>query len=143
METSLLRHLKTNMIGLTHNQGILLSVENLPQVSVYHIHGCHHFVDFDSLPNCISIIDQHSKRNILRIKQKYDISNFSSHSRKIGPIILKTFVCVNLLRSRCLLQNINLYVECGSKSQLRNPERHPCASSEKRTRFISAIIESR
>ena len=44
---------------------------------------------------------------------------------------------------KCLLQSIKLYVKRSSKSQLRNPERHPCASSEKRTRFISAIIESR
>ena len=49
METLPLRHLKTNMIGLTHNLGILLSVENLLQASAYHIHGCHHFVDFNSL----------------------------------------------------------------------------------------------
>ena len=68
METSRLRHFRqTNMIGLTHNLGILLTVENLLQVLAYLIHGCHHFVDFDDLDSC-SIID-----TILCIRNKYKV----------------------------------------------------------------------
>ena len=105
METSLLRHLKTNMIGLTQILGILLSVENLPQASAYRIHGCHHFVDFDSLfklPKYLLtyiVNDNHSMINTNFQKQNVNfhllvygkINSFRSFSRKIELIILKTF----------------------------------------------------